>query len=139
MKDIILGNISGDTVCYDERGGYRVLGRTSVDIIKSGGYKISALDIERHLLAHPSIAEVAVVGLPDITWGQRVAAIVVLNGGAVTLQLKELQKWSTDHLANYCIPTVLKVVDTIPRNELGKVNKKELTDKLFPREMKQTI
>jgi len=60
---------SGDMAIYDN-GTYRILGRTSVDIIKSGGYKISALDIERHLLAHPDITEVVVVGVHDITWGQ---------------------------------------------------------------------
>jgi len=69
--------LAGDTAVY-EGGTYRILGRTSVDIIKSGGYKISALDVERHLLAHPDIAEVAVIGVHDITWGQKVPAVVVV-------------------------------------------------------------
>ena len=62
---------SGDTAVYSD-GAYKIAGRTSVDIIKSGGFKISALDVEAALLTHEHIEEVAVVGLPDITWGQKV-------------------------------------------------------------------
>ena len=62
---------TGDTAQYTD-GAYRILGRTSVDIIKSGGFKISALDVERHLLTHPNIEDVVVVGIPDVTWGQKV-------------------------------------------------------------------
>lgn len=58
------------------------LGRTSADIIKSGGYKISALDVEKYLLSHPDIEEVAVIGAPDEEWGERVAAVVVLKKNA---------------------------------------------------------
>ena len=106
------------------------MGRTSVDIIKSGGYKISALDIERHLLAHPHIAECAVVGVPDLTWGQQVAAIVVLKPDCA-LTLAELRDWSRDQMASYVIPTQLKVVGEIPRNVMGKVNKKQLLGQVF--------
>ncbi|XP_038610719.1 malonate--CoA ligase ACSF3, mitochondrial isoform X2 [Tachyglossus aculeatus] len=83
---------TGDTVVFRD-GRYWVLGRTSVDIIKSGGYKISALEIERHLLAHPSIMDVAVLGIPDITWGQRISAIVKLQEGD-SLSYKELKEWA---------------------------------------------
>ena len=62
---------------------WRILGRTSVDIIKSGGYKISALAVENVLLAHPAVAECAVVGLPDDVLGERVAAVVACKGDAV--------------------------------------------------------
>ena len=109
---------------------YRILGRTSVDIIKSGGYKISALDVERHLLAHDKILECAVVGVPDVTWGQRVAAVVVLKGDS-TLMLHELRAWARTHMAPYIIPTELRVVDAIPRNAMGKVNKKQLLAAVF--------
>ena len=57
---------TGDTMCIDSDGYYKVLGRTSVDIIKSGGYKTSALDIESKILLHENIAECAVLGAPDI-------------------------------------------------------------------------
>jgi malonyl-CoA/methylmalonyl-CoA synthetase len=131
--------LTGDTASYED-GAYRILGRTSVDIIKSGGYKISALDIERHLLEHPMIAEVAVVGIPDITWGQKVAAIVLLRQQEknASLSLEDLRQWSKDRLPAYQVPTVLRVVNNIPRNALGKVNKKELVADLFPKEVRQS-
>ncbi|KAL0188041.1 hypothetical protein M9458_015140, partial [Cirrhinus mrigala] len=81
-----------DTVVYRD-GVYWIMGRTSVDIIKSGGYKISALDVERHLLAHPDIADVAVIGAPDPTWGQKVIAVVQLKKGK-TLNLSQLKAWA---------------------------------------------
>lgn len=56
---------AGDTACIDSDGYYKILGRTSVDIIKSGGYKISALDVEGKLLLHPDVSECAVLGAPD--------------------------------------------------------------------------
>lgn len=126
---------SGDTACYED-GAYRILGRTSVDIIKSGGYKISALEIERHLLEHPLIAEVAVVGVADITWGQKVAAIVVLRQQekSAAFSLDDLRQWAKSRLPPYQLPTALRVVKSIPRNALGKVNKKELVADLFPKE-----
>ena len=110
---------------------YRILGRTSVDIIKSGGYKISALDIERHLLEHPDIAECAVVGLPDITWGQKVAAVIVTRSKEC-LDLRELKAWCSDKLSSYQTPTVLENVSELPRNAMGKINKKDLVKTIFP-------
>uniref|UniRef100_A0A8C5MV90 Acyl-CoA synthetase family member 3 n=1 Tax=Leptobrachium leishanense TaxID=445787 RepID=A0A8C5MV90_9ANUR len=83
---------TGDTAVYKD-GTYWILGRTSVDIIKSGGYKISALEVERHLLAHPSIIDVAVIGAPDVVWGQHVAAIVKLRDGH-SLSLQKLKVWA---------------------------------------------
>jgi len=121
---------AGDTAVYDN-GTYRILGRTSVDIIKSGGYKISALDVERHLLAHPDIAEVAVVGVHDITWGQKVAAVMVLRPGASSLDLKDLRAWSAERLPPYQLPSLLRIVETMPRNAMGKINKKSLVTELF--------
>ncbi len=71
---------TGDTAVI-ENGRYRILGRTSVDILKTGGHKVSALEIEETLREHPAVAECAVVGVPDPEWGERVAAAVVLNRG----------------------------------------------------------
>ncbi|KAJ9587333.1 hypothetical protein L9F63_019160, partial [Diploptera punctata] len=81
---------TGDTAQYVE-GAYKIQGRTSVDIIKTGGYKVSALEIETHLLGHPDILDCAVVGLPDPTWGQKVAVVMVTRGGRnmTLLQLRE--------------------------------------------------
>ncbi|XP_047385378.1 malonate--CoA ligase ACSF3, mitochondrial isoform X2 [Sciurus carolinensis] len=204
---------TGDTAVFKD-GKYWIRGRTSVDIIKTGGYKVSALEVERHLLAHPSIADVAVIGIPDVTWGQRVTAVVtlreghslshrdlkewargaqerlVLGGGLLSLWLRpavctlppgvsasgqaparHLQgpcgrqaQWgvrrpasSRNHkergcgelpghaatasrlvgaprgsLAPYAIPSELLLVEEIPRNQMGKVNKKDLVRQFYP-------
>lgn len=107
------------------------MGRTSVDIIKSGGYKISALEVERHLLTHPDIIDVAVIGSPDATWGQKVTAVVQLKKGQ-SLTLPELKTWAREHMAPYTIPTGLILVEGMPRNQMGKVNKKDLLRHFFP-------
>ena len=104
-----------------ERGYYRIMGRLSVDIIKSGGYKLSALEIEAALLEHPLIAECAVIGLPDDTWGEAVTAAVVLKNS--TLELGELRDWCKGRLSVYKIPQRLKIVSELPRNAMGKVTK----------------
>ncbi|MEW5724439.1 MAG: acyl-CoA synthetase, partial [Thermodesulfobacteriota bacterium] len=92
---------------------YRILGRQSVDIIKTGGEKVSALEIEAALLEHPRIKECAVVGLPDPEWGQRVAAAVVLKdeGG---LDLDNLRAWAKERLAPYKVPARLLVLAALP-------------------------
>jgi acyl-CoA synthetase (AMP-forming)/AMP-acid ligase II len=102
------------------QGALFIQGRASVDIIKSGGYKISALDVERELLSLDVIDEAAVVGLEDEEWGQRVAAIVKLVNGTTDLKLKEMRNMLRKNMAPYKIPTVLKIVDEIPRNKMGK-------------------
>jgi malonyl-CoA/methylmalonyl-CoA synthetase len=115
---------TGDMAVLEE-GGYRILGRTSVDIIKTGGYKVSALEIEETLRDHPSVRECAVVGLPDPKWGERVAAVLSLREGAA-LDLPALRAWCRDRLAPYKIPSRLFIVDALPRNAMGKVVKPEL-------------
>ncbi len=105
-----------------ERGYYRIMGRLSVDIIKSGGYKLSALEIEAALLEHPHIRECAVIGLPDDTWGEAVTAVVVLKEKAA-LELPALREWSKGRLSVYKIPQRLLVVKELPRNAMGKVTK----------------
>jgi malonyl-CoA/methylmalonyl-CoA synthetase len=105
-----------------ESGYYRIMGRLSVDIIKSGGYKLSALEIEAALLEHPDIAECAVLGLPDDTWGEAVSAAVVTKPGA-SLTLPALREWCKTRLSVYKAPQRLVVVDELPRNAMGKVTK----------------
>uniref|UniRef100_A0A672GPC7 Malonate--CoA ligase ACSF3, mitochondrial n=2 Tax=Salarias fasciatus TaxID=181472 RepID=A0A672GPC7_SALFA len=121
---------TGDTAVFKD-GVYWIMGRTSVDIIKSGGYKISALEVERHLLAHPDIIDVAVIGAPDATWGQKVTAVVQLKKGQ-SMTLPELKTWAREHMAPYMIPTGLVLVEEMPRNQMGKVNKKDLLRHFFP-------
>ncbi|MEJ2715785.1 MAG: acyl-CoA synthetase [Deltaproteobacteria bacterium] len=115
---------TGDVVVV-ENGLYRILGRSSVDIIKTGGYKVSALEIEETLRNHPLIAECAVVGISDEEWGQRVAAAVVLKPGE-KLELADLRTWAKERLAPYKIPSKLLVTDALPRNPMGKVMKNQV-------------
>lgn len=113
---------TGDIAERDQEGRYKILGRESVDIIKSGGYKISALEIERVLSGHPLIAECAVVGVPDRTWGEKVAAAVVLTGGS-SMDIGGLRDWASRRLAGYKLPAGLALVEALPRNSMGKVVK----------------
>jgi malonyl-CoA/methylmalonyl-CoA synthetase len=108
-----------------EKGYYRLLGRTSVDIIKTGGFKVSALEIEEVLRTHGDIAECAVVGVADEEWGERVSAAVELKQGA-SLDLHELQAWAKTLLAPYKVPRALSVVPALPRNAMGKVVKPQV-------------
>jgi malonyl-CoA/methylmalonyl-CoA synthetase len=112
---------TGDVAVHDD-GAYRILGRESVDILKTGGFKVSALEIEEVLRTHPAIDECAVVGIADPEWGQRVAAAVVLHAGA-SLQLDALRQWGKARLAHYKVPTRLRCESELPRNALGKVQK----------------
>ena len=104
-----------------EGGSYRLLGRRSVDIIKTGGYKVSALEIEEVLREHPAVADCAVIGEADEEWGERVTALVELKQGE-TLDLDRLQSWSKPRLAPYKIPRALRC-GPLPRNSMGKVIK----------------
>jgi malonyl-CoA/methylmalonyl-CoA synthetase len=115
---------TGDVALEDE-GSYRLLGRTSVDIIKTGGFKVSALEIEATLRDHPGIAECAVVGLADDEWGERIGAAIEPRGDAA-LELEALQEWARPRLAPYKIPRRLVRVPALPRNAMGKVVKAEV-------------
>ncbi|MDQ3522827.1 MAG: acyl-CoA synthetase [Gemmatimonadota bacterium] len=115
---------TGD-VAVVEDAYYRILGRRSVDIIKTGGYKVSALEIEEVLRTHPEIAECAVVGVEDAEWGERICVAIELRDGA-GLKLDELQPWAREHLAPYKIPRDLQVVTALPRNAMGKVVKPDV-------------
>jgi malonyl-CoA/methylmalonyl-CoA synthetase len=112
---------TGD-VAVLENGRYRILGRMNIDILKTGGHKVSALEVEEQLREHPAIAECAVVGVPDSEWGERVAAAAVLREGE-TLDLESLRSWAKQRLASHKIPSRLLIVDALPRNAMGKVTK----------------
>lgn len=115
---------TGDVAVID-KGYYRIMGRSSVDIIKSGGYKLSALEIEGTLLTHESIAEVAVIGVEDETWGEAVSAFVVLKPDA-SLSFDELKAWCDGKMSAYKIPKNLHLLEALPRNAMGKVTKPAL-------------
>ncbi|GFP96008.1 malonate--coa ligase [Phtheirospermum japonicum] len=122
---------TGDAARVDEDGYYVILGRTNADIMKVGGYKLSALEIEAVLLEHPAISECCVLGLPDKDLGEVVCAIVVPNSeikrkrevdAEPALTLGELSVWAKEKLAPYKIPTRLLLWESLPRNAMGKVN-----------------
>ena len=117
---------TGD-IAVIEDGYYRILGRDSVDIIKSGGYKISALEIEEILRKHPTVKDCGVVGIPDEEWGELVvAALVTLE----ELDIKALNQWMREQMPAYKTPRKYLVLEELPRNAMGKVVKNDLK-KLF--------
>jgi malonyl-CoA/methylmalonyl-CoA synthetase len=128
---------TGDVATRDEQGYYLIMGRSSMDIIKSGGYKLSALEIESALLEHPLVSECAVVGLPDEVWGESVAVAIVLNQSPLNpssdnidespgLSLSDLKEWSQGRMSAYKIPKHLLLIPSLPRNAMGKVTKQEV-------------
>lgn len=122
---------TGDVAKY-ENGIFRILGRTNVDIIKTGAYKVSALEIETHLLEHPLISDVCIVGVPDPTWGQKIAALIVCKDkDKEPITLPKLREWCEERIASYQIPSIVKILDEIPRNAMGKTNKKEIVRDYF--------
>lgn len=109
--------------CRD--GVYSILGRSNIDIIKTGAYKVSALEIEQELLGRADVEECAVVGVPDEEWGERVCAAVKWRNSA-GISLDELRDWCKERLAVYKVPSRLVSVQALPRNAMGKVTKKEV-------------
>ena len=115
--------ITGDIGLLND-GLYKILGRDSVDIIKSGGYKISALEIEDVLRQHHSVADCAVVGLPDEEWGEIVSACIVNKDEKIDTQA--ISVWLKEQLPAYKVPRNYILRKELPRNVLGKVTKNEL-------------
>lgn len=115
---------TGDWAIVEDEN-YRILGRISVDIIKTGGYKVSALEIEEVLRSHPDIQECAVVGVEDLEWGERVCAALVLRS-AQSLKLDDFRHWAKEQLAVYKVPTRIAIVEELPRNAMGKVTKPQV-------------
>jgi malonyl-CoA/methylmalonyl-CoA synthetase len=113
---------TGDTALVED-GRYRILGRSSVDILKTGGEKVSALEIEEVLLGHEAISEAAVVGIDDPEWGQRVVAVLVAKR---PVDAEELRQWAKGILAPHKVPKEFRFTDALPRNPLGKTLKPEV-------------
>ena len=122
---------TGDLATVDADGWLRIVGRRATDLIKSGGFKIGAGEVEAALLDHPAVAEAAVRGLPDDDLGERVAAWVVLRPGASTTG-DELAAHVSGALVAHKRPRTVFVVDALPRNAMGKVRKADLPEGLPP-------
>lgn len=114
---------TGDVAVLDD-GYYRILGRSSIDIIKSGGYKISALEIEEVLRTHAQIADCSVVGIENDEWGEVVSAALVVSSGII--DIAELTAWLREKLPAYKLPRRYITLSELPRNAMGKVTKNEL-------------
>ncbi|OBJ84757.1 acyl-CoA synthetase [Mycobacterium sp. 1245852.3] len=112
---------TGDVAVIDAEGMHRIVGRESVDLIKSGGYRIGAGEIETVLLGHPGVAEAAVVGMPDADLGQRIVAFVVGSAPG-----DELIDYVAQELSVHKRPREVRIVDALPRNAMGKILKKRL-------------
>lgn len=112
---------TGDVAVIDGGGMHRIVGRESVDLIKSGGYRIGAGEIETVLLGHPGVEEAAVVGMPDADLGQRIVAYIVGSASG-----NELIDYVAQQLSVHKRPREVRVVDALPRNAMGKVLKKRL-------------
>mmetsp|Transcript_37375 Transcript_37375/g.80986 ORF Transcript_37375/g.80986 Transcript_37375/m.80986 type:complete len:289 (-) Transcript_37375:64-930(-) len=125
---------TGDVASSSADNRFAILGRSSVDIIKTAGFKVSALDIEREFLEHEGVDEVAVLGLADDEYGEKVAALVVPRDGTdpESLTVAALREWGAHRLAKYKLPAVVKVVEALPRNAMGKLNKVSLRATFFP-------
>ena len=137
---------TGDAVlAADEEGdSWRVLGRVSADILKTGGFKVSALEVEAKLLEHPRVREVSVVGVPDDAYGEVGVAVAALESDVVENEREDdglgadaevvdasaLRAWARGRMAEYKVPRAFVFVDAIPRNAMGKVNKKSLRAEL---------
>jgi malonyl-CoA/methylmalonyl-CoA synthetase len=150
-----IGRIDPDAEGVGGMPLYQILGRASVDIIKSGGHKISALEVERAILEHPYVVEAVVLGLPDETWGQQVAALVRLSeagqaqinslrflkhgvgeaGLAAAAAAEQggeeeeggwLREWLGERVAPERVPRCVRITENVPKNAMGKVNKKAL-------------
>ncbi len=105
--------------------GFRILGRRSVDILKSGGEKLSALEIEEVLRTHPEVVDCAVVGVADSDWGERVCAAVVARPNR-SPEPSALRAWAAERLSPWKVPREVLLVAELPRNALGKVVKTEV-------------
>lgn len=114
---------TGDVAVIDPAGMHRIVGRESVDLIKTGGFRVGAGEIETTLLGHPGVSEVAVVGVPDEDLGQRIVAYVV---GSPAPEPEELIEFVAQQLSVHKRPREVRIVDTLPRNAMGKVMKKAL-------------
>jgi fatty acid CoA ligase FadD36 len=113
---------TGDVATVDPAGVHRIVGRSSTDLIKSGGYRIGAGEVENALLTHPAVREAAVIGVPHADLGEEIVAYVVAGG----VSGRELIDFVADRLSVHKRPRTVHLVESLPRNAMGKVQKKQL-------------
>jgi fatty acid CoA ligase FadD36 len=113
---------TGDVATVDPAGVHRIVGRSSTDLIKSGGYRIGAGEVENALLTHPAVREAAVIGVPHADLGEEIVAYVVAGG----VSSVELIDFVAARLSVHKRPRTVHLVESLPRNAMGKVQKKLL-------------
>ena len=126
---------TGDEARLGRGGYYRILGRRSIDIVKTGGYKVSALEVEAVYRAHPAVRDIAVVGVAHTEWGEqlRAAWVPAMAGGTRSAGAPDgadLRAWGKARLASYKVPHGFTAVPALPRNAMGKVRKAAVRDML---------
>ncbi len=119
---------TGDMAVRDADGSVRIVGRKATDLIKSGGFKIGAGEIENALLEHPGVREAAVTGEPDDDLGERVVAWVVPEDAAAPPTADQLADHVSARLAPHKRPRVVRYIDALPRNDMGKIMKRSLQE-----------
>ncbi|MFB7268434.1 acyl-CoA synthetase, partial [Streptomyces nojiriensis] len=115
---------TGDIASVDGEGVHRIVGRASTDMIKSGGYRIGAGEVENALLDHPQVREAAVVGVPDADLGERIVAFVVAEG----VSGGELTDFVAARLSVHKRPREVRFITAVPRNAMGKPQKRRLLE-----------
>lgn len=115
---------TGDIALQDEEGYYKILGRKSTDIIKTAGYKVSAIEIEETLRLHPQVSDCAVIGVDDSDKGEKIVAFVIKTDEQLTE--KTLKEWLKTQIAPYKLPAQIIFTSEFPRNSMGKVIKSSL-------------
>jgi malonyl-CoA/methylmalonyl-CoA synthetase len=118
---------TGDLATRAADGAYRIVGRRSTDLIKTGGFKVGAGEIEAALLEHPAVVEAAVTGEPDDDLGERIVAWVVVDDAARPAAAELAQHVAT-LLAPHKRPRAVRFVEALPRNDMGKIQKKLLPE-----------
>ena len=115
----------------DSRGFLRITDRAK-DLIKSGGEWISSVELENAIMAHPKVAEAAVIGIPDEKWSERPLACVVPDGDE-EISLDELKEFLAERVPKWWIPNDLEIIDEVPKTSVGKFSKKTLREQFAER------
>ena len=120
---------TGDIGHFDEEGFLTLEGRVK-EMIKTGGLTVIPTEIESLLMGHPNVSDAAVVGVPDVRWGEAVHAFVTLSPGASTTD-SDLQLFCQERLAAYKRPKVIHIVAELPRTGIGKIARRLVRDRIF--------
>ena len=112
--------------------GYVKLVDRTKDLVKSGGEWISSVELENAIMAHPKVAEAAVIGIPDEKWSERPLACVVPENGA-EITLEELREFLAERVPKWWLPNDLEIIDEVPKTSVGKFSKKTLRERFAER------